>query len=1149
MKAGQATGRLRALTVATTGLIILLGSLIGILLLHSSRTADRSFETWQGQQREVTLKLQTLDRALAELNRPGLPTVLVGPDRPSQADRNQLSIAVNRAETHLQSLGGFPLTERQERLQEALVAALTDLRTGLGLSAAEPAADIDPIPLDQASQAFFDATLAMREEFRLEQAELTASLKDATARTSRALELGLLLLPGLLIVAAVLFWLVRQTGAAFRAATQSAAELRSQTEVLNAVLNSMQDGVLLVDGELRVVLSNHAYQTMAQRFSQPWEPGVSIEPGIRAGAEQGSFGAGSIDDLVAQRKRELLSDNVEVRERTYAEDAIFEIKSVAVPGHGAILVFRNVTARRLAQREAQIQARHVEIALEHMSDAMAMVDSDLRFVLYNSKYARLDNRPPDLVQKGASIADLIRYNAAHNWFGPDDPEAAATSRMDELRQKRNLTSELRTTEGRILEMTQVRTPEDGLVFVLRDVTEHKRVQQELEDAKRLADQASEAKSMFLANMSHEIRTPMNAVIGLSYLALKTELSPRQRDYLTKIHRSGQALLEIINDILDVSKIEAGKLSLESVAFNLEDVISDVSDLILLKAQEKGLELLVSLAPDVPTMLVGDPTRLRQILLNLAGNAAKFTERGEIVIRISLEEKRLNAARLRFAVQDTGIGMTPDQSGHLFDSFTQADASTTREYGGTGLGLAISKQLTEMMGGTIGVESALGQGSTFHFTAVLELQRDQLRGPVGTMADLHGTRVLLVDDNAAARAIMGEMLTALGMSVVTVDSGRAAIDLLTEERHKQDGAFDLILTDWKMPEMDGIETSRQIQLIDRSRDRLPVVVMMTAYDRSEAMEEAADAGVQAFLEKPINPSTLRRTVGDVLGRVSEEASGEDVEPESRPLVDLHLLLAEDNEINQQVAQEILEGAGATLDVVDTGMHAVAKVFENPGVFDAVLMDLQMPEMDGYEATRTIREAVRSADLPIIAMTAHASEEERRKCKDAGMDDHVSKPIDPDRLIAVVGTWAGRSAEPEAPVHAAASHSSSGLPDSLPGLGVRDGIARLGGNADLYLKLLHSFAQARSSAAREIAEFMRLEDFAAVQRLAHSVKGVSGNISAERLHDAAAALEGTLKNAGTEPPNSALSSLLAEFEAALAEALVSISSLVDADDRDR
>ena len=528
---------------------------------------------------------------------------------------------------------------------------------------------------------------------------------------------------------------------------------------------------------------------------------------------------------------------------------------------------------------------------------------------------------------------------------------------------------------------------------------------ELRAANRRAEDATAMKSMFLANMSHEIRTPMNAVIGMAYLALKTPLSEKQRDYVSKIHNAGTSLLGVINDVLDFSKIEAGRLDIEAVDFRLDDVIASVTSITAQKAQDKGLEFLVDVADSVPPNLVGDPLRLGQVIANLVNNAIKFTEQGDVYLRADLLEEVGERVRLRFSVKDTGIGMTPEQAARLFQPFSQADGSTTRKHGGTGLGLTICRRLVELMGGEIWLESAPGAGSTFLFTVSVGVSSGLARSRVAT-EQLRAVSALVVDDNAAARDILVHALVGVGARVDAVSSGEEAIAAVRQ--HDSDRPYDVIFMDWRMPGMDGIQATRLIKE-DPSLTTRPAVVLVTAFGREEVREEAERIQMDGFLLKPVTPSMLFDTLVALFAgsRQDGTAPAPAADRHADRLRGMRILLAEDNEINQQIAVELLEGVGATVEVANDGVDAVRKVLSQPMPpnYDVVLMDLQMPEMDGYQATREIRSDARFASFPIIAMTAHATIEERQKCLGAGMNGHVSKPIDPSSLFDTLERLAG------------------------------------------------------------------------------------------------------------------------------------------------
>jgi len=648
----------------------------------------------------------------------------------------------------------------------------------------------------------------------------------------------------------------------------------------------------------------------------------------------------------------------------------------------------------------------------------------------------------------------------------------------------------------------------GAVISFSDITVRKQQEVVVLAAKKKAEEATEMKSMFLANMSHEIRTPMNAIIGLSHLALKTQLTAKQRDYVSKVHNSGTSLLNIINDILDFSKIEAGKLDLETTDFRIDDVLSSVTTLTAQKAHDKGLEFLAAVNPAVPESLRGDPLRLGQVLTNLVNNAVKFTEQGEIRLKIELVEKTGEKVQLKFSVRDTGIGMTPEQTSKLFQAFTQADMSTTRKHGGTGLGLTISRRLVEMMGGRIWIESEAGVGSVFFFTVWLGIDTAKGRGKI-LPDQLSRLRALVVDDNAAAREILSDALTGVTGGVDVVGSGAEAVAAV--KQHDGSFPYDVVFMDWRMPGMDGLQATKKIK--QEHLHKQPSIVMVTAFGREEVREEAERLGIDGFLIKPVTKSMLVDTMVTLFAPTLEEtAHAAASDQNAYRLKGASILLAEDNDINQQIAVELLEGAGARLTVANNGREAVERLFREPEAYDLVLMDLQMPEMGGYEATAKIRSDARFAKLPIVAMTAHATMEEKQRCLQSGMNDHISKPIDPAVLYDTVGRFYKAPAKTD-------QEGSGGAPKPIAqdgreipeveGLDSEEGLRRVAGNKKLYVKLLRQFSAEQADAPAQIAAMIKAGDVATAERTAHTVKGVAANLGAKKVQAAASELEKALR----------------------------------------
>jgi len=814
----------------------------------------------------------------------------------------------------------------------------------------------------------------------------------------------------------------------------------------------------------------------------------------------------------------------EARSRTYtavckdgSEKAI-HFRPVTMGTGEMLIIYEDISERKQAEEALRSSEERNRILLESSPDAVTVYDHIGNVTYVNPAFEeifgwksdellgkRLDFIPPHEVDR---TLEAVQKTLKGEKVVLECQRMTKAGKIIDIQAK---SSVLPDSQGNVI----------GMIVIARDISDIKRVHKELQKAKEAAEDANLAKSTFVANMSHEIRTPMNAIMGMTHLALQTALSPKQNDYLKKIKVSANSLLGIINDILDFSKIEAGKLEIESVEFNLDEVMHNLASVVTMKSQEKkNLEVLFDIAHNVPRFLKGDPLRLGQVLINLANNAVKFTEAGEIVISTRLLKVGKDQVSLEFLVSDTGIGLTPEQINTLFEAFTQADSSTTRKYGGTGLGLTICKSLIEMMGGEIRVKSDSGQGSTFRFTATFGLEKEKAKRHFLPSPDLRGMKVLVVDDNATSRCIFHEMLESFSFEVTLTASGEEGLTEL--EKASESHPFELVIMDWKMPGMDGIEASKRIKS-HTGLSKIPAIFMVTAYGREEAMRHTEEVGLEGFLLKPINPSMLFDTIMQVFGKEETETSRVAQRKEQqaealRHIQGAQVLLVEDNEINQEVARELLEGFGLPVTVATNGEEALRAVKEKD--FEAVLMDVQMPLMDGYTATRRIRNLKSEIrKVPIIAMTAHAMTGDREKCLEAGMNDYVSKPIDPEKLFSALARWIspGQRAIPDylldRKIEKSMEDESLPLYD-FPGISVRSGLAKVDGNRKLYRKLLGKFRRNYETVADDIRNASEKDDQETATRLVHTVKGLAGNLGAQDLHRTAVNLEAALRNEPTK-----------------------------------
>ncbi|GAA5316838.1 MAG: hypothetical protein AseanaTS_20420 [Candidatus Pelagadaptatus aseana] len=783
---------------------------------------------------------------------------------------------------------------------------------------------------------------------------------------------------------------------------------------------------------------------------------------------------------------------------------------------GLVGIATDITERKTAETELQVakgnaESKSIELEklnrdfiaiLQHSTDFLYIKDIEHRFTAASLNLAKLTGHQSWQDLKGKTDFDLYDREIAATYYQSERPVIEQgkplLDHLEPYTRPDGSQGWLKTNRHPLFDEHDKVI---GLFGFSSDVTE-------LINARKMADEASQAKSDFLANMSHEIRTPMNAIIGMSYLALQSGLNAKQHNYVIKVNNSARALLGIINDILDFSKIEAGKLAIEKIPFQLDDLLENLATVIGLKADEKGLELLFDIEPNLPLALVGDPMRLNQILINLSNNAVKFTDQGEIIIRVRLIASSTQHAELEFQVQDTGIGLSDTEKSKLFQSFSQADTSTSRKYGGTGLGLAISKSITHMMQGKIGVDSKLGEGSTFYFTAKLGLQENPAQLSTSQQASLENLRVLIVEDNVSARTILSSMTSSFGMIVNAVNDSENAM-VAIQKAIADNNPYDVLIIDWNLPNTDGIDCIKQIQ--QEQHQQAPAILMVTAYGKDNVLQAALEKGVTPplTLTKPVTPSHLMDAISQALGRgitrTTDLPHHSKTDAASASLKGAKVLLVEDNEINRELAMELLLSKELLVECAENGQIALDKL--NAGqTFDGVLMDVQMPVLDGYEATRQIRQNPEFDSLPIIAMTANVMAGDREKAITAGMDDHIGKPINIHEMFSTMAKWI----TPSRPRHTEKNESNreGAHQQTLPLLRTIDtdfGLEITQHNVALYRKFLVKFREAQRDFESRFNVAINSDHLEDARLISHSLKGVAGNIGAKSIHALASELE--------------------------------------------
>jgi PAS domain S-box-containing protein len=879
------------------------------------------------------------------------------------------------------------------------------------------------------------------------------------------------------------------------------SELRRSNELVRSVIENLPCGLSVFDGELNLVLANAEFRRLLDLPDALFDKTpVGFEDFIRFDAARGEFGTGNVEDMVqatVESVRGLVKEHQ--FERVRFSGATLETRRAPMPAGGLVTTYSDVSARKQAEAEVQRSAKLLRGAIDAIDEAFVLYGPDDRLVFCNDKYREIYSETAHLKVPGATFEEIIRPGAESGHY------LDAIGRADEWVAERtaihragNTMLVQRHSNGRTLRIVERKMPDGHIVGFRIDITE-------LVRATEAAQAALLVKGQFLANISHELRTPMNAILGMLTLLRKTELSARQADYASKTDGAARSLLGLLNEILDFSKVEAGKMTLDPQPFHIDQLLRDLSVILSASLGSKRLEVLFDIDPELPRHLVGDAMRLQQVLTNLCGNAIKFTDEGAVVVSMAVLQCDGVAVTLEVAVRDTGIGIAPENQARIFTGFTQAEASTTRRFGGTGLGLVISQRLIALMGGELKLESALGQGSRFHFCITLPVADSVRRAREASAAPL---RALVVDDNSTARDVLECMGRSLGWTMDVADSGESALALL-QAQAASGVACQAVFIDWEMPGLDGWQTSQRIRNLDLPGAD-PVVVMVTSHgsDLLAQRDEAEQALLDGFLVKPITASMLFDAVVDARAGLSHtHPPRPGTRTAGQRLAGMRLLVVEDNLNNQQIARELLEDEGALVQIANHGQEAIEAVAVAAPPFDVVLMDLQMPVMDGFTATRLIRQDLGQATLPIVAMTANAMASDREACLAAGMNDHVGKPFDLDRLVRLLrkhAGWAemhegsGIAVDPTLPAVVAEAAATAGV-------AIHEALRRLGGKREIYRDTLRAITRDLAAMPAQLQAHAAQREVVPAARLLHALKGLAATLGAMALSAEAARAE--------------------------------------------